>query len=201
MVVALVIFIICSFVALAIVNSAILNAKRTIAERKGDIAFKATTQAMKLITDCIKDDSIYRYEEGVSANDDNNTVKGMEETFGLKIKEMAETVASSNDETSRTITFESEGLDGLDGTLKGKITMQSDFTINVDVWIDGGKEDYPLTLTIPGSSQTVLEDKIGKKIKPEVNAAVATGTFEQKEVTYISWSKIGMYVTGKKASS
>lgn len=193
-VVALVVFIICSFVAVAIVNSAILNAQRTAAEKREEIAYSATTQAMMLISECIESDASYRYEQGVSANDENNTIVGMEEEFGEKIRAMAEQVASGHTEATKNIHFGSSGVeDKLHGTLKGKITMKPNFTIMVDVWIENGKGDYPLTLTIPGSSETVKEDKLGTKTE--------SGQYEQKDVTYISWSKSGMYITGKKKAS
>ncbi|WP_044915177.1 hypothetical protein [Butyrivibrio sp. WCE2006] len=199
MVVALVVFIVCSFVALAIVNSAILNAQRTMAEKREEIAYAATTKAMDLIRECIEDDATYRYEEGVSIADPTDTqeqkVKGFDNKLGTTVKAMAESVASGGAATDRTITFVSDGVeDKLKGTVKGKIAMASDYTITIDVYIKGSNgsslANYPLTLIIPGSSQIVNEDKLGTKTN--------TGSYDSKEITYISWSKKGMYVISKK---
>ncbi|SDB15013.1 hypothetical protein [Butyrivibrio sp. INlla16] len=197
-VVALVVFIICSFISLAIVNSAFLNARRTVEEKKEEIAYAATTKAMDLIRECIESDATYRYEEGVSASLTPATgepiIKGFKDELGETVKTMAESVAGSGAKTSKDITFVSDGVnDKLHGTLKGRITMYPSYTISVDVWIDGGDVDYPLTLTIPGSSELVKEDVYGTKTD--------TGSYTTKDVKYISWSKTGMYVTGKKLDS
>ncbi|WP_029324015.1 hypothetical protein [Butyrivibrio sp. AE3004] len=195
LVVALVIFIICSFVSLAIVNSSILTVQRTNAEKKEEIAYAATTQAMNLIKACIKDDATYRYEAGVSATQPlpagEPKIQGMDDKIGASVKTMAESVAANGAKISKDITFTSTGVNNkLHGTLQGKITMYPTYTIMIDVWIEDGDTDYPLTLTIPGSAETVKEDTLGTK--------TSTGAYTSKDIKYISWSKSGMYVTSKK---
>ncbi len=202
MVVALVVFIVCSFVALAIVNSAILNAQRTMAEKREEIAYAATTKAMDLIRECIKDDASYRYEAGVSSTqptDPNEPIiEGFDNKLGETIKLMADSVAAGGGKTTKTITFSSAGVeDKLKGTLKGRITMYPSYTITIDVYIKGNSgsalADYPLTLTIPGSSEIVKEDTLGTKTN--------VGSYTTKDIKYISWSKSGMYVISKKSDA
>ncbi|SEK92755.1 MULTISPECIES: hypothetical protein [unclassified Butyrivibrio] len=179
MIIALLIFIIVTFVSIAIVNASILNAKRTDAERYEEKAYLATTQAIALVQGCMKEDAAYTKKEGKDSE-----LTGLEGSFGDAVKQMADSITGGSDSVTRNISFSYSGLDDM-GSLSGQMTMDDSYTITVDVWVDSDKADYPLTLTIPGSAQTVKQEIPGRKNKGKT-----------KRITYVSWSKDGMYVTG-----
>ena len=109
-----------------------------------------------------------------------------QDNYGQAAKEMAKAGGGT-----KNITFSYSGTELLkNAELKGRITMSKDYTITVDVWMENAVTDYPLTLTIPGTAVTVKEDDY---LKPKDS----NGKFQKKEVTYISWSKDGMYVTSR----
>lgn len=179
---ALVVFLIVAFVSIAIVNASILNAKRTAAERMEEKVYIATTQGISLIQLCITDDAAYVKKEGKES-----ILTGMEGEFGDAVREMADSITEGGGSATKSISFSCQGLEEIGGTLTGKIVMDSSYTITVDAWVESGKADYPLTLTIPGAAQTVTDDTVS-----------TSTTAPLKKTTYVSWSKDGMYLTSKE---
>ena len=179
---ALAVFLIVAFVSIAIVNASILNARRTQSEKLEEKAYIATTKGISLIQQCMTEDAAYVKKEGKESK-----LTGMEGTLGEAVREMADSITDGGGSVTRDIGFSYSGLDEVGGSLMGKITMDSDYTITIDTWVDSGKADYPVTLTIPGAAQTVKDDKLKSMSSSNV-----------KQTTYVSWSRDGMYLTSKE---
>ncbi|MCR5343355.1 hypothetical protein [Butyrivibrio sp. FC2001] len=183
---ALVGFLIVAFVAIAIVNAAILNARRTVEEKKEEVAYIATTEAARLIQDCIEGDFAYKRAE----DDDESTLTGVDDKLGDSIKSMADSIAAGGGSQERDISFSYSGLEKIEGSLVGKMKMDSSYTISIDIWVESGKTDYPLTIIIPGEGQTIEEEIPG--------TGDENGNMEKRKVTYASWSGEGAYIIGKQ---
>ena len=180
---ALIVFIIVAFVSVAIVNASILNAKRTLSEKIEEKAYSATTQAIDLIRSNMKEDAAYIKKDG-----EDSELTGMTGQLGETVHQLVDNMGESGGAEKR-ISFSCSGLEDINGTLMGKLTIEPSYTITVDVWVqlEGEKEYYPLTLIIPGTSKTIKDDVL-RSDDPSV---------PRKETKYVSWSKDGMYVTGK----
>lgn len=184
-VLALVGFLIVCFVAIAIANAAILNARRTLEEKKEEIAYIATTEAANRILEKIDGDISYKKTEGVSEAE----IEGADEALLDSIKQMADAIAGGSGSTEKNISFDYTGLEKIDGSLNGKIKMDDSYMITIDIWVDSGKTNYPLTLIIPGEGQTIEEE-----IPGTLNAE---GKRDTRKVTYASWSGDGAYIISK----
>ena len=88
---ALVVFLIVSFVSIAIVNAAILNARRTAKEKMEEKAYIATSEGIRLIQRCMKDDAAYVKKEGSESK-----LTGMDDSLGEAVKEMADSMCTSS---------------------------------------------------------------------------------------------------------
>ena len=182
-IIALIVFIIVSLVSIAIVNASILNVRRTAAEKREEKAYSATSQAIILLQKCMKEDATYVKRDGKDSK-----LKGMEEKISETIRQMVDDLGEGGGTASKNISFSYSGLEDIKGTLQGKMTIDSSYTITFDVWVNAGKEDYPLSLTIPGTAKVITDDVLSSD----------DPSAERKKTKYVSWSKSGMYVTGKE---
>ncbi len=182
---ALVGFLIVSFVAIAIVNASILNARRTVEEKKEEVAYIATTAAARLIQDYLEKDIAYKKVEG----EEESKITGVDDKLGISIKDMADSISGGGGNTQKDVSFSYSGLDKIEGTLKGTMKMDSTYTITIDIWVESDKANYPLTLVIPGEGQTIEEEIPG--------TGDAEGKMKTRKVTYASWSSDGAYIISK----
>ncbi|WP_408069808.1 hypothetical protein [Butyrivibrio sp. JL13D10] len=184
LILALVGFLIVCFVAIAIVNASILNARRTVEEKKEEVAYIATTEAARLIQECLEEDVTYKKVEG-----EESEITGADRQFGDTLKDMADSVSGGSGSQAHDIDFSYSGLEKIHGSLKGRMTMDESYTVEVDIWVESGDSNYPLTIVIPGE---------GNKVKEEIPGEYdANGDLLEKEVTYASWSGEGSYIISK----